>query len=45
MNREDLEIYLEMFRGARIRFYASPETLKKIDQAEVKALHPCSNEY
>ncbi len=38
MTKEDLEIYLQTCWRARIKFYASPETLEKIDQMEVKAL-------
>lgn len=43
MNREELEIYIEMCRKARIEYRFSPETLKKIDEMEVKALNKFHN--
>lgn len=38
MTKLDLEIYLDMMRKARVEYYASPETLKAIDQMEIRAL-------
>ncbi|HEV7737478.1 MAG TPA: hypothetical protein VGO47_08935 [Chlamydiales bacterium] len=43
MTLEELEIYLAMTRKARVEYYASPETLKKIDQMEVMALDLFNN--
>lgn len=38
LDKEDLEIYLDMCRKQRIKYFQSPETLKEIDKMVVKAL-------